>query len=122
MQVTKRLAPGKNGTKRYVNRFGERLLFVRYRQDRQAQKRYTTVELIVDEQTLIPQVPRNKAIFPLATENVYVKIEYHETALRQKAKQHGAIWLVEQKRWKMRRRDAEKLGLLERIEEIVDDQ
>jgi len=122
MEVTKRLSPGKNGTKRYVNHFGERLIYVRYRHDRQAQKRYTTVELIVDEQTLQPQLPRNKALFPLTTENVYVRIEYHENKVRQQAKQAGAIWLAEQKRWKMRRRDAQRLGLRDRIEEIKDGQ
>ncbi|MDH5445322.1 MAG: hypothetical protein OEY52_07180 [Gammaproteobacteria bacterium] len=118
MEVTKRLSPGKNGTKRYLNRFGDRLLYVRYRQDKQTHKRYTTVELIVDEQKLIPQPTRNKTLFPVSTENVYVRVDYQETELRFKIKQHGAVWLQQQKRWRMRRRDAEKLGLRERIEEI----
>ena len=118
MEVTKRLTPGRNGTKRYVEQYGERLLYVRYRHDRQTNKRYTTVELIVDEQRLIPQPPRNRASFPHASDNVLVRIEYHEAALRQQAKQQGAVWLTEQKRWRMRRHDAQKLGLRERIEEM----
>lgn len=121
MEVTKRLNPGMRGAKRYFNRFGERLLYVRYRRDQNTQKRYTTVELIVDEQAIIPQ-QRNKKLFPLATENVHVTIGYHETELRNKAKQAGAKWQGAQKRWVIRRRDAIKLGLEDRIEEIVDGQ
>lgn len=121
MEVTKRLNPGMKGTKRYFNRFGERLLYVRYRRDQNTQKRYTTVELIVDEQAIIPQL-RNKNLFPLTVENVYVAIAYHEAELRHQVKQAGAKWQGEQKRWVMRRRDAVKLGLGDRIEEIVDGQ
>ena len=122
MEVTKRLTPCMGGTKRHVNRFGERLLYVRYRHDRQAQKRYTTVELIVDEQPLIPQGKRNKDLFPHGADNVHVKVDYQETALRHKVKQAGASWLKNQKLWKMRRRDAMKLGLKDRIKEITDGQ
>ena len=119
MEVTKRLTPGMGGTKRHVNRFGERLLYVRYRKDPQAQKRYTTVELIVDEQPLVSQAKRNKKLFPHGADNIYVKVSYHETALRHKVKQVGATWLKEQKLWMMRRRDALKLELQDRIVETV---
>ena len=121
MEVTKRLNPGMRGTKRYFNRFGERLLYVRYRRDQNTQKCYTTVELIVDEQAIIPPI-RNKNLFPLPTENVYVAIAYHTTTLRQTAKQAGAKWLGEQKCWVMRQRDAMKLGFKDRIVDIIDGQ
>jgi hypothetical protein len=46
--------PGQKGTKKLVKRFGDRLIFVRYRYDIHRQRRYTTVELIVDEQPWAP--------------------------------------------------------------------
>lgn len=67
MECRKRLTPGMNGTKRYLNRFGDRLLYVRYRVDPVQKRRVTTVELIVDEGPM--SVPRNaveKAMFPFS--------------------------------------------------------
>ncbi|MDY6921765.1 MAG: hypothetical protein SV765_16320 [Pseudomonadota bacterium] len=49
MDVTKTLRPGDSGTKRLKQRYGDRLVCVRYRKDAGRQRRYTTVELIVDE-------------------------------------------------------------------------
>ena len=51
-RVSKRLTPGQNGAKRFQAQYGSALVCVRYRQD--SRKRYTTVELIVDEQDLTP--------------------------------------------------------------------
>ena len=79
MECKKRLKPGMNGTKRYQQRFGDRLLFVRYRHDQERQRRLTTVELIVDEAPLMP--PRSeaiKALYPHPNQTVYVRIDYGE--------------------------------------------
>ena len=46
--------PGQKGTKKLVERFGERLIFVRYRYDPQRRRSYTTAELIVDERYWAP--------------------------------------------------------------------
>ena len=46
-KINKRLAPGQNGTKRYLNQYGNALVCVRYRQDQS--QRYTTVEIVVDQ-------------------------------------------------------------------------
>jgi hypothetical protein len=40
--------PGQKGTKIHAERYGDRLLFVRYRYDPETNTRVTTVELIVD--------------------------------------------------------------------------
>lgn len=48
MEVEKTFRPGANGTKRYVERYGSRLVCVRHRLDRDLGLRHTTVELIVD--------------------------------------------------------------------------
>lgn len=43
------LPPGRNGTKKLLRQYGDRLLRVRYRYDSETRRRLTTVELIVDE-------------------------------------------------------------------------
>ena len=46
METRLTLRPGQNGTRKLVERFGKRLVRVRYRYDTEQRKRYTTVELI----------------------------------------------------------------------------
>jgi hypothetical protein len=48
------LAPGANGTKKLVERYGQRLVCVRYRYDRERRTRIKTVELIEDESPWTP--------------------------------------------------------------------
>lgn len=118
MECRKRLTPGMNGTRRYQQRYGDRLLYVRYRHDPEQQRRITTVELIVDEAPLPP--PRSKVaktLFPHPNQNVLLRIDYQESALREQAKTAGARWVPELKRWKMPYHLTVKLGLKARIEE-----
>ena len=49
MQTRLTLAPGQNGTKKLVAKYGNKLICVRYRYDPEKRKRYKTVELIVEE-------------------------------------------------------------------------
>lgn len=122
MECRKRLMAGVKGTKHYQQQFGERLLYVRYRHDKEQQRRVTTVEIIVDEKplTLLP----NRLITPnqpYPNQNVYVRIEFNESELRASAKAAGARWQPEEQRWLMPYRIAAKLGLRERIEKIIVD-
>jgi hypothetical protein len=48
-EVIKTLRPGQPGTKRFVKKFGNRLVCVRYRVNQNRRVRSTTVELLVDE-------------------------------------------------------------------------
>ena len=54
MEARATLRPGKKGTKKLVARFGDRLICVRYRYDARRRKRFTTVELIVEEADWTP--------------------------------------------------------------------
>ena len=56
MDVKTKLRPGENGTKGLLKQYGEQLVCVRYRYDKARQKRYKTVELIIDEKDWIPGV------------------------------------------------------------------
>jgi hypothetical protein len=46
--------PGQPGTREYVEEYGDRLICVRYRYDAATQRRYKTIELIVDEAPWAP--------------------------------------------------------------------
>ena len=54
MKVNSTLAPGRKGTKQLTEQYGEQLVCVRYRYCSSKQRRYKTVELIVDEQEWVP--------------------------------------------------------------------
>ncbi|MEM7281968.1 MAG: hypothetical protein AAF438_10115 [Pseudomonadota bacterium] len=54
MDVGSTLKPGANGTKTLQSLYGDRLLFVRYRYDKETRTRYKTIELIVDERPWRP--------------------------------------------------------------------
>ncbi|HNA82732.1 MAG TPA: DUF5710 domain-containing protein [Thiobacillaceae bacterium] len=109
-RVSKRLTPGQNGTKRLQAEYGNALVCVRYRLD--GRKRYTTVELVIDEQELPPPATRLQDI-------VAVTIGYQERALRDQAKKLGAHWDAERRVWLMPRSTAKAIGLEARIQAIA---
>ena len=49
MQIRRTLLPGQKGAKKFRDQYGAKLLCVRYRYDAERQRRFTTVELIVEE-------------------------------------------------------------------------
>ena len=105
-RIVKKLLPHAPGTKRLTERFGNALVCVRYRIDERAQRRYTTVELVVAASAL----PR-----PPAGADVFVHIAYDEIELRKKVKSAGGQWHPEHKLWRLPRTEAKALGLLTRI-------
>jgi hypothetical protein len=55
MQTRLTLRPGQSGTKKLVERFGERLIRVRYLYDERTGRRLKTVELVLES---VPWRPR----------------------------------------------------------------
>jgi len=106
MDVRKTLHPGDMGTKHLLEKYGEQLVCVRYRIDNYNKKRFTTVELIIDEKPCIN-------LKPLV--HVWVKIDFNETELRKKIIAQGAKWLKDKKVWQMHYAIAQKLHLKKRI-------
>jgi len=49
MRANKKLLPGQPGTKKLLEKYGEKLVCVRYRYDNLRHKRIKTVELIEEE-------------------------------------------------------------------------
>ena len=56
MRTRLTLHPGQDGAKRMQAQYGDRLVCVRYRYDERRQKRFKTVELIVEESDWAPQI------------------------------------------------------------------
>ena len=93
MLVKKKINAGKPGSKKYLDKYGDRLIAVRYRYSEENRLRLTTVELVEEETKLDKpkRIPANK--------NVKLKINYDEYELRGKIKEAGAKWNREEKYW-----------------------
>jgi hypothetical protein len=115
-EVRQTLRPGEAGTRKLAARFGSKLVCIRYRVDAAKGVRYTTVELIVDQAPLARRSVRlSSSSVPDRNPMVSVRIFYREEALREKAKEEGAIWRPRQKLWEMPLQTARRLGLGGRI-------
>lgn len=110
MRVRLKLKPGQRGTKHLLKQYGDRLVCVRYRYDEVTKKRYTTVELIVEEEQWEP--PRFKP-----DDIVRLIVSWKEVELRQIIKDVGGRWSKSSKTWKLPYKTARKLGLKARIVE-----
>jgi len=108
MKVRLKLKPGQRGTKHLLQKHGDRLVCVRYRYDEKTKKRYTTVELIVDEVPWQPPLINPDAV-------IRIKIDFDEKELRNKIKNAGGRWSNSTKTWKMQYKTACTFGLKSRI-------
>jgi hypothetical protein len=108
MKSSKHLKPGQAGTKRLVEKYGDALLCVRYRDDEQRGVRLKTVELIVGEKPL-PSGRRYQD-----NDMVALAVHYSEKIFRDIVKAAGGRWDQEQKLWRIKygaiRDNAELLG------------
>ena len=112
METRLSLAPGQNGTKKLLARYGERLVCVRYRYDAARKVRHKTMELIVET---IPWAPNRRNPRREPEDMVSVRIEFSETALREQIKAAGAIWRPKHRLWEVDWRTARELGLQGRV-------
>jgi len=116
MLIKATLKPGQNGTKKLEQKYGDRLVCVRYRYDPASTRPYTTVELIEDDAPR-PVAPVADAAdsLPPDTQRLGVRVEYWENELREQVKAVGGIWRPRQKLWEMRYVDVVALGLESRV-------
>jgi hypothetical protein len=54
MHIRKTLQPQQDGAKKLLAQYGEQLICVRYRYDDKRQKRFKTVEIVVEEEPWTP--------------------------------------------------------------------
>ena len=113
--VRKKLDAGQPGTQRYLRQFGESLVCVRYRHHADG-RRYTTVEIVVDERHSLPMT-RHASLPPEAM--VAVRIKYADAESRARAKAAGARWDADRQAWLMDMETAHRLGLKDRFMGVV---
>ena len=89
--------PVQKGTKHLVEKYGDRLIRVRYRYVPKTKKRLTTVEWIETETEWVEAQASPIKEQPPLTQRLGVRIEFSETELRGKARQRGAIGRPRQK-------------------------
>jgi hypothetical protein len=106
MRALRKLNPGQKGTKKFLDRYHEQLVCVRYRYDKEQCKRFTTVELIVEEANWSP-VEKPKL--------VGLRVARQETDLQRRIKQAGGKWNPRQQVWKISSDQALALGLKARM-------
>jgi len=110
MRTRQILKPGQRGTRRLLAEYGERLLCVRYREDRQRKKRYKTVELIVE------QVDWEPPELPFKAETIVgVRVAWGEKELANLVKRAGGKWNRDLRVWELRYDSALAIGIEDRI-------
>lgn len=118
VKVLKTMRPHERGAKRFVERYGDRLCAVRYRQSECGAKVFTTVEVIVDERQRTPRgISLNTAHAHRLQQPVALKVRWEETEIRRAIKHLGGKWSRQLQAWIITRDKAIILGLAHRIEE-----
>ena len=90
--------------------YGDRLVCVRYRYDERRQKRFKTVELIVEESDWAPQTRQR-----IEGALVWVRVALPEVEVRRQVKRAGGRWDPHRCLWELRYEQVIALGLSERI-------
>ena len=88
------LKPGQRGTKSLVEKYGDALLYVRFRYDAKLRKRLKTIELVVEKTDWTPPPPQYAA-----DTLVTLRIEATDMPSRLLAKAAGGWWNPEKQLW-----------------------
>jgi hypothetical protein len=109
LMTEKTLVPGDPGTRKWMERFGDNLICIRYKYDRNTRMKIKTVELAVERKPCKPRtrIPWNKT--------VKVRIRYGEINLASLVKHAGGKWNAQEKVWEAPYGEIKMLGLTHRI-------
>jgi hypothetical protein len=111
MRAKKKLKLGQDSTKSLLDKYGEQLICVRYRDDEEHGLRHKTIELIVES---IPWKPQTREIPGDAI--VGVKVGLQEVELQTAVRQAGGKWNRELQLVELRYDKVVALDLTSRIE------
>ena len=106
----KTLPAGKPGTKKWIKKYGENLVCVRYKYDVTQKRKIKTVEIVVEDELWErdeKRIPTNKI--------VALKVAYGEIGIGRLVKSAGGIWNRKKRVWELPYRQAVALGLEARI-------
>ena len=110
MMIQRRLDAGAPGSKKYLEKYGNQLVCVRYKYNAAKGTKLKTVELLISEEPWQKQkrrIPMNKIVL--------VRVEYGEVHLRRLIKAAGGKWNKEKLLWEIPYVSVKSLGLEERI-------
>lgn len=107
-RVVKRLNPSQPGAMKLTRRYGDALVCVRYRHTADGTRRYTTVELVVDDGLVAHRTPPDETI-------VFVRLAFDDAKRRSRALAQGARWDARGRVWSMTAAAAKRLGWVKRI-------
>ena len=110
MRTRLTLHPNQDGAKQLQERYGERLVCVRYRYDETTKERWKTVELIVEKSVWEPPNPHWQADSLVA-----LQIAAQEREVRQQVKAAGGKWNPKAMVWELSYGQVVALGLTARI-------
>lgn len=108
-RAIKKVSPGKPGTKKLVEKYGDRFICMRYRNDYERNKRLKTIEIIIEEKELKPinKIPANKTM--------HLRVAYGEIEVASLVKHAGGKWNRAKKYWELPYQQVKSLGLEGRI-------
>jgi len=120
MTVRAIFKPGQKGTRKLVDEYGEQLVAVRYRYNENVNKRYKTIELIIDEkewQVIDPEgkMPDPEQFSEIKASQVKIRIGWQEHELRDQIKSIGGIWSEKDHLWYVNDFAIRGIGLSDRI-------
>lgn len=110
MIIQRKLAAGKPGTKKLLQKYGDKLLCVRYRYDTERKEKMKTVEIIVEKDPWDGnegKIPGNKIM--------HIRVGYGELGTRNIVKAAGGRWNRERRVWELPYQQVQALGLENRI-------
>jgi len=102
--------PGQPGTNKYLEKFGENLICVRYRYDSKGKRKVKTVELVIEDEPW-QYTPKKTA----QNKILNLHIDYDETYFRKLVKAAGGRWNPQKRSWQLAYKDIIELGLTDRI-------
>lgn len=108
--VTKKLTPGHPGTLRWQDKFGDDLVCVRYRLNEDGDRRYTTVEILVDERAI-----KRKPAKAQLDRMVFLRVAAKEKDLQVQVRNAGGKWNHNELLWELLSSKAKALKLADRI-------
>ena len=120
MTVRAIFKPGQKGTRKLVNKYGEQLVAVRYRYNETVNKRFKTVELVIDEKEWEVIDPDGKMTDPkqfseIKASQVKVRIGWQEHDIRERVKSIGGKWSEKDHLWYVNDFALRGIGLANRI-------
>ncbi|NOT53940.1 MAG: hypothetical protein HOP18_04975 [Deltaproteobacteria bacterium] len=110
MRTRLTLHPNQDGAKQLRERYGDRLVCVRYRYDETRKERWKTVELIVEKSAWEPPKPQ----WPEDT-LVALQVGVQERVVQQQVKAAGGKWNPKEVVWELPYGQVVTLGLTARI-------